>query len=126
MLLNICFGQDIEDNDKIAPRELRPKWGYDDKLRIGSLNVRGLKEFAKREQITQEIVNINIDIMCIQGTKLSNSTVEERKGHTFVFSSDSNNNREHHGVGVCYNSKMEEYRNNYKQIDSHITIIEIM
>ena len=66
----------------------------------------------------------NIDIMCIQETKLSNSTVEKRKGHTSVFSSSSNN-REHHGVGICYNNKMSKYINNDKQIDSHITTVEI-
>ena len=123
-LLNICFGQDIEDKSKIAPRQFRPKCEYIDELRIGSLSVRGMKEFAKREQIIQEMIEGNLDIMCIQETKLSNSTVEERKGHTFVFSSDSNNNREHHGVGTCYNNKAEKYRNNYKLIDSHIMTIE--
>ena len=83
-----------------------------------------MEEFTKREQITQEMIKGNLDIMCIQETKLSNSTVE-KKGHTFVFSSDSSNNREHRGVGICYNSKMEKYRNNYKQTDSHIMTIEI-
>ena len=28
--------------------------------------------------------NMNIDTMCIQETKLSDSTIEKRKGHTFV------------------------------------------
>ena len=32
-LLNICLGQDIEDKNKIAPRQLRPKWESNDKLR---------------------------------------------------------------------------------------------
>ena len=71
------------------------------------------------------MVKGNLDIMCIQETKVSNSTVEQIKGHTFVCSSDSNNNREHHGVGICYNNKIEKYRNNYKHIDSHIMTIEI-
>ena len=84
-----------------------------------------MNEFAKREHIIQEVLKLNLGIMCIQETKLSNSTIEKRKGHTFVFSSDSNNNREHHGVGVCYNNKTEKYRNNYEQTDSHITAIEI-
>ena len=62
--------------------------------------------------------------MCIQETKFSNSTVEQRKGHTFVFSSDSNNKREHHGVGICYNNEIQQFRNNYTQICSHIMTIE--
>ena len=68
-----------------------------------------MKEFAKRGRIIQEMINRNIDIMCIQETKLSNSTVEKRKGHTCVCSSNSNNNREHHGVGICYNNEMEKH-----------------
>ena len=74
----MCFGQDIEDKNKIAPRQLRPKWGYNDKLRIGSSNVRGMKEFAKREQITQEMIKGNLDTMCTRETKISNSTVLKR------------------------------------------------
>ena len=68
-----------------------------------------MDEFAKREQIIQEMIKGNLDIMCIQETKLSNSTDEKRKGHTFVFSPGSNNNREHHGVGTCYNNKMGKH-----------------
>ena len=109
----------------IAPRQFRPKLEYNDKLRLGPLNARGMKEFAKREQITQEMIKGNLDIVCIQETKLSNSAVEKRTGHTFVFSSGSNNNREHHGAGICYNNKIEKYRNNHKQIESHIMTIEI-
>uniref|UniRef100_UPI00404B0406 endonuclease/exonuclease/phosphatase family protein n=1 Tax=Flavobacterium sp. TaxID=239 RepID=UPI00404B0406 len=124
-LFSICFGQDIEDKNKIAPREYRPKWEYADKLKVATLNVRGMKEFAKREQIIQEMISRKIDIMCIQETKLPSSTVEKRKGHTFVFSTNSKDNREHHGVGICYNNKMEKYRNNYKQINNHILTIEI-
>ena len=82
-----------------------------------------MKQFAKREQNIQEMIKGKLDIMCIQETKLSNSTVEKRKGHILVFSSDSNNNREHHGVGICYSNKIEKFRNNYKQIDSHIMTI---
>ena len=114
----------MEDKNKIAPRQLRLKCEYNDKLRIGSLNFRGVKEFTKREQIIQAMIKGKLDIMCTQETKLFNSTVEKRKGHTCVFSSDANNNREHHGVGVCYNNRIEKFRSNYKQIDSHIMTIE--
>ena len=71
------------------------------------------------------MITRNIDILCIQETKLPNSTVEKRKRHTFAFPTNSKDNREHHGVGICYN-KMEKYRNNYKQIDNHILTLEIM
>ena len=78
-----------------------------------------------KNQITQEMAKGNLYIMCIQETKSSDSTVETRKGHTCAFSSDSNNSREHHGVGICYNNEMEKFRNDYKQIDSHIMAVEI-
>ena len=99
-----------EDKNKIAPRQYRPKWEYADKFRIASLSVRGRKEFAKRGQIIKEMLTRSIDIMCIQGTKLFNSTVENRKGHTFVFSPNYISNREHHGVGVCYNKNGKTQR----------------
>ena len=85
-----------------------------------------MKEFAKREQIIQEIISRNIDTMCIQEIKLPNSTVEKRKGHTFVFSTNSKDNREHHGAAIYNNNnKMDKYINSYKQIDNHILTIEI-
>ena len=84
-----------------------------------------MKEFAKREQIIQDMKTRKIYIMFIQGTKLSDSIVEERKGHTFVSSSNSKSNREHHGVGIWYSNKIHKYRNNYKHIDSHIMTIAI-
>ena len=83
-LLNICFGQDIGDKNKIAPRQCIPKWEYADKLRIATLNVRGMEEFAKRGQIIQEVVTRSIVIMCIQETKLSNSTIETKWTHICV------------------------------------------
>ena len=61
-----CFGQDIEDNNKKAPRQYRPKWEYADKFRIASLSVRGMKEFAKRGQTILETVTRSIYIMCIR------------------------------------------------------------
>ena len=73
-----------------------------------------MKEFAKRGQIIQEMVIGGVGIMCIQETKFSNSAVEKRKGHTFVFSFDSNNNREHHGVGICYNNKVKKIQKQFQ------------
>lgn len=114
-MLDVCFGQDIEDKNSIAPRQHRPTWDYNDKLGIATLSIRGMKEFAKRKQIIQEIETNKKYSMCIQEAKLSDSIVGQSKCHTFVFSSNSNNNKEHHAGGICYSSKMEKYRNSYKQ-----------
>ena len=65
------------------------KWKYGGKIKIASINVRGMRDPVKREEkITQMEAN-GIDIMCIQETKIPDSCYEIRKGYTFVFSSTS-------------------------------------
>ncbi len=69
---------------------------------IASLNVKGLKESSKREQIMQHMEKHNISILCLQETRIPHSCVEDKQGYTFIFSSHSTSNEEFHGVGFCY------------------------
>ena len=94
-------------------------------MRIGSTNIRGMKDMVKREEIILQMERHNIDIMCLRTrNKIPDSCCEVRKGFTFVFSSVSTI-REHWGVGICYRNYLEIYRNYYKQISSNIMSMEI-
>jgi exonuclease III len=43
------------------------------------LNVRGMREAAKREHIIQQMVRHKIDIACLQETNIPDSSIEVRK-----------------------------------------------
>ena len=68
-------------------------------MNIASINVRGMRDPVKREEIITQMDSNRIDIMCLQETKHPDSCYEVRKGYTFVFSSTSTD-REHWGVGL--------------------------
>ena len=92
--------QRIPNKDK-DPDSNKMKWKYGEKMKIASINVRGMRDPVKREEIITQMDANGIDIMCLQETKIPDSCYEVRKGYTFVFSSTSTD-REHWGVGLCY------------------------
>ena len=99
------------------------KWTYDETVKKGSTNIRGMRDPARREEIIVQMERHNIDIMRLQETKIPDSCYEARKGFTFVFSPVSTI-REHWGVGICCRSYMGKHRNHYKQISSNIMPME--
>ena len=45
--------------------------------------------------------------------------------YIFVFSTSETGGTDHHGVGCCYNRRIEKYRNHYIQHSSHLAEMEI-
>ena len=88
-------------------KKTAPKWKYNQLLTLATLNVRGMKEITKREQIITQMIEHKIGILCLQETKMPGSNVERKGTHPFISSSDIQGNEEHHGVGFCLNHKME-------------------
>ena len=72
-------------------------------MKIGSTNIRGMRDPVKREEVIVQMERYNIDIMCLQEAKIPDSCYEVREGFIFVFSSVSTL-REHWGVGNFYRS----------------------
>ena len=70
-------------------------------MKIASINVRGMRDPVKREEVITQMETNGIDIMCLQDTTIPDSCCEIRKGYTFVFSS-TGTDREHWGVRLCY------------------------
>ena len=106
------------------PEVYKMKWKYVEIMRIGSTNIKIMRDPVKREKIILQMERHSIDIMCLQETKIPDSCFEIKKGFTFVFSLVSTI-REHWGVGICYRNYMETHRNYYKQNSSNIMAMEI-
>ena len=98
---------------------------YKQEIRICSLNVRGMKESAKREQIILQMMRHNIDIACLQETHIHDSSIETRDKHSFVFSSSALNKKDDWGVGFCFKNGFEKYRTSYVQISSNVATLEL-
>ena len=94
-------------------RDSAPKWEYAKEIKIATLNVRGMKEISKREQVVIYMKNNSIDLLCMQETKIPSSSIEQRGNYVFVFSASAEGGNEHHGVGFCYNRSIEKYRDHY-------------
>ena len=75
---------------------------YKQEVRICSLNVRGMKESAKREQSILQMIRHRIDIACIQETHIHDSSFEAKDKHSFAFSSNALNKKADWGVGFCF------------------------
>ena len=62
-------------------KKTAPKWKYNQLITLASLNVRGMKQFTKREQIITHMIEHKITILCLQETKMPGSTVERKDTH---------------------------------------------
>jgi hypothetical protein len=81
---------------------------YKREIRICSLNVRGMKESAKREQIILQMVRHKIDIACLQETHILDCSIEARDKHFFVFSSSALNKKDDWGIDFCFRNGFEK------------------
>ena len=78
---------------------------YGQKLKIATLNCRGLAALSKRQQLTYIMQQHNIDIMAIQETKQAFSSTESHDGYTFFSGKQANRGPAHYGVGLSSRPK---------------------
>ena len=102
-----------------------PKWKYVKELKVASLNVRGMREISKREQVVTHMKKNSIDLLCFQEAKIPSSSIEQRSNYAFVSASSAEGATDHHGVGFCYKRRVEQHRNHYIQHSSHLAEMEI-
>ena len=110
----------VKYDDETTVSALR--WEYAKELKVVSLNVRGMREITKREQV---ITYMKKNLLCLQEAKIPSSSIEQRDYSIFVFSTSETGGTDHHGVGFCYNRRIEKHRNHYTQHSSHLAEMEI-
>ena len=54
-----------------------PRWEYAKELKVASLNVRGMREITKREQVITYMKKNSIDLLCLQESKIPSSSIEQ-------------------------------------------------
>ena len=114
-------------------------------LRVASLNCRGLSSISKRERVIHLMTKHNIDILCLQETKINSNSKEIHDDFVMIWSSgvsDDNRNKaeelkrsgrasrtpehnrtfraaiEHLGVGIVYRKKLQKYVKDIKQVSA--------
>ena len=92
--------QRIPNKDK-DPDNSKMKWEYGETMKIASINVRGMRDPVKREEIITQMETNGIDIMCLQDIRI---LVMRSGKDTLLYSHPPD--REHWGVGLCYKTKL--------------------
>ena len=90
------------------------KLDYARKVKIATLNCRGLAELSKRQQLIHAMKKLHIDILALQETKIKTDSTETHDGYAFFFGSQSVQNdrrqrTEHHGVGFVISPYMNPF-----------------
>ena len=78
---------------------------YPEKIRIASLNCRGLATLPKRERVIHLMVEHDIDVLCLQETKINHNSREEHDSFVMYWSS---------GVADDDRNKAEELKRSEK------------
>jgi len=123
------LNKDIKGWKQAAPA-LQHKWNPGKKpMKLASINVRGLNDITKRQHITKWAEDNEVDILCMQETKINANTKENWGTYEAYFSTDIDAKTrdqaetkrhqghkitraewqaiaEHHGVGIAINKKL--------------------
>jgi exonuclease III len=91
-------------------------------LNIGTLNVRGLREEVKQDNLVEDANNYGIDICCIQEAKTPEGKDEEVNEHRLIILEAENR---HYGNGFVVSPKWKDKVTKYWKISERICAIQI-
>ena len=78
-------GKDAAPKNKEKP-DMLFKLKYQTKIKIATLNLRGIKDIDKQEKLIEWATKENIDILALQETYFNTNSKMKRFGYTFIFS----------------------------------------
>ena len=91
------------------PHTATHKLKYAEKVRIGTLSTRGIKQIGKREKVETWMEQNNIMILALQETHIASNTREEREQYTWFFSGEGGRKEYTAGVGFVVHNKFMKY-----------------
>ena len=93
-------------------------------LAIATWNVRGLKAASKRQTLGEDCKHYNIDIACIQETKVATHSEQLlHTGHKLVFMQQKQSH--HHGLGFIISPRLLDHVLSYTYISDRIAFIDL-
>ena len=106
-------------------KKTAPKWKYNQLPTLATLNVRGMKDITKREQIITHMIEHKIDILCLQETKMPGSNAERKHTHSFILPIGYSRKGGTSWSRILLQPQNGKYRNHYIQHSSHLVEMEI-
>jgi len=118
------FRQDLFPSfNSTQGRSNAPKIKNNLNIKIGTLNVEGLKEIGKHSMLISYMKNQSIDILAIQETHVTNTDSFKHDNYWFYFS--GNKADSHAGVGFIVSPRFHLHVRGFKPITSRIAVIRI-
>ena len=94
-------------------------------LKIATLNLRGLKQAGKREEVERWMEKNGIDILGTQETHISQNNKERRKNYTWYLNGNEEGEREFAGVAWVISNKLNKYISDVIPHNSRVTELRI-
>lgn len=99
------------------------KYQKDEVFTVATFNVRGLADPTKRNSLSKDIKNYNVDICCLQETKIvENIDITLPDGNRFV---NINSESKHYGNGFFIFKKFTNYVYSYWKISDRICVLQL-
>ena len=95
-----------------------------DALACGTWNVRGFTELKLLELILH-MKKKDLDILCIQETRISSTSVYEEQGYLVILSGDDGTARSWAGVGIIISPRCKQRVNSHKQISDRMCSVKL-
>ena len=91
-------------------------------ISVGTFNVRGICEEQKQRNLATDLENYNIDILCIQESKISNGTDRDINKHRLItFKTDNR----HYGNGFLISSQWKENIHRLWKVSDRIAVLQL-
>ena len=87
----------------------QPTLEYTRHLKIATLNLRGLMQPGKREEVERWMKKDHINIVCAQETHTSTNQKEKRKDYPWYFSGNDKGERDYAGVAIIIDNSLAKY-----------------
>ncbi|XP_019642577.1 PREDICTED: craniofacial development protein 2-like [Branchiostoma belcheri] len=101
-----------------------PSLSIGSKFRIATLNVRGLSQITKRQELDELLSKKSIDVCCLQETKVATEdSIALRHGHLQLLGQEQGH---HRGVGIWVSRRLMKGIQGYKQFGDRIFGVKIL
>ena len=91
-------------------------------LKLGSFNVRGLNCLAKQQNIIEDVKKYNIDVCCLQETKIKEEVDKNIGGHRFINTGSKN---QYYGNGFIVAPEIRSHCHKYWKVDERISCMQL-
>jgi len=95
-----------------------------DALVICTWNVRGLSDLKLYEFISH-MQTYDIDILCIQETRINSSSISYEQGHLILLSGSDDDKRSWAGVGIIVAPRCRNRVKSYKQVSDRLCTLKL-